>query len=572
MHDALVAMRPRAARPRQLRRRGSATPRCGARSGDAGRRGVVRWTPPWPSSTATRARRWSSTPSPRGCRRCGAMAGDASMAAEFAAAYDDARRRAWPRSATWSTRSRPADGSPPPRWTTTATPRTARSSPAAPSSPARPASRGTSPCCPARCPRPWVATSAGCPRGPPGSSTRSRGSSGPTPTPPGCARPPPPGAQRRTRWPTCRRTAPRRSAPSACSAPPSSRSPSRSPPAWPPAAAPSPTSAPSLARACDAYADHVDDQREEILDLVHDLLRDAVIIEGIGIVLGAFTAGTTTAGATAFNAARIAAAAPRLLRVIAALRTLASTCAAPLRWPPRRCATYVAELAVFRPGGSRSRRRTRRSGGPGRTARGLVMSNPGSSTPTTCAAVEGRRRVAVQGLAGAGQHQRVRGSCTRIPFARVVRSGSWTDIRRLLGRTRSRRVRTPSCRRNGPRHQDPAAREPGPVSAEIVAGLLDEISRRVLGAYDYLPLYHDSAGISTTEPRTRRGEDRARCADERYEECPPRRTPSGVVRLASGRPSAAAVPAEPGTPLDFDLDTRRRDRRPIQVLVPDIRP
>jgi hypothetical protein len=103
-----------------------------------------------------------------------------------------------------------------------------------------------------------------------------------------------------------------------------------------------------VARACDAYADHVEAQREEILDLVHDLLRDAVIIEGIGIVLGAFTAGTTTAGATALNAARIAAAAPRFLRVIEALRSLASTCAAPLRLAAAALRDVRESLAVFR--------------------------------------------------------------------------------------------------------------------------------------------------------------------------------------------------------------------------------
>jgi hypothetical protein len=103
-----------------------------------------------------------------------------------------------------------------------------------------------------------------------------------------------------------------------------------------------------VARACDAYADHVEAQREEILDLVHDLLRDAVIIEGIGIVLGAFTAGTTTAGATALNAARVAAAAPRFLRVIEALRSLASTCAVPLRLAAAALRDVRESLAVFR--------------------------------------------------------------------------------------------------------------------------------------------------------------------------------------------------------------------------------
>ncbi|WP_028651345.1 hypothetical protein [Nocardioides halotolerans] len=103
-----------------------------------------------------------------------------------------------------------------------------------------------------------------------------------------------------------------------------------------------------LARTCDAYADHVDEQRAMILDLVHDLLRDAVIIEGIGIVLGVVTGGATAAGATALNAARIAGAAPRLLRIISTLRTLASTCAAPLRLAATAARDVRAELAVFR--------------------------------------------------------------------------------------------------------------------------------------------------------------------------------------------------------------------------------
>ena len=103
-----------------------------------------------------------------------------------------------------------------------------------------------------------------------------------------------------------------------------------------------------LARACDTYADHVDEARAAILDLVHDLLRDAVIIQGIGIVLGTLTAGATAAGATALNAARIAAAAPRLLRIISTLRTLASTCAAPLRFAATALRDVRLELAVFR--------------------------------------------------------------------------------------------------------------------------------------------------------------------------------------------------------------------------------
>ena len=104
----------------------------------------------------------------------------------------------------------------------------------------------------------------------------------------------------------------------------------------------------TLARACDTYADHVDEQREAILDLVHDLLRDTVIIQGLGIVLGGLTAGATAAGAAALNTARIAAAAPRLLQIISTLRTLASTCAAPLRYAATALRDVRRELAVFR--------------------------------------------------------------------------------------------------------------------------------------------------------------------------------------------------------------------------------
>jgi hypothetical protein len=103
-----------------------------------------------------------------------------------------------------------------------------------------------------------------------------------------------------------------------------------------------------LARACDEYADHVEEQRAAILDLVRDLLRDAVIIEGIGIVLGAFTAGGSAAAATALNAAKVAAAAPRFLRIIETLRTLAATCAAPVRIAATALRDVRFELAVFR--------------------------------------------------------------------------------------------------------------------------------------------------------------------------------------------------------------------------------
>ncbi|QIG41540.1 hypothetical protein G5V58_01030 [Nocardioides anomalus] len=103
-----------------------------------------------------------------------------------------------------------------------------------------------------------------------------------------------------------------------------------------------------LAQACDDYATHVERQREEILDLVHDLIRDTLVIEGAGLLLGLATAGLATAGATAANAARIAAAAPRFLRILETLRELAVTAAAPLRAATSTLGEVTRELAVFR--------------------------------------------------------------------------------------------------------------------------------------------------------------------------------------------------------------------------------
>lgn len=115
-----------------------------------------------------------------------------------------------------------------------------------------------------------------------------------------------------------------------------------------------------IAVACETYADQVEEQREAILDLVSDLLRDAVIIQGIGIVLGAVTAGATAAGAAALNAGKIALAAPRLLRILALLRTLASAAAATIR-----SATTVVRFLRLRLARFRNVRLAGRSGEAG---------------------------------------------------------------------------------------------------------------------------------------------------------------------------------------------------------------
>jgi hypothetical protein len=104
----------------------------------------------------------------------------------------------------------------------------------------------------------------------------------------------------------------------------------------------------ALSSACAAYADRVETHRAAILDLVHDLLRDAVIVQGIGLVLAGFTAGGTAGAAALFNAARIAAVAPRFLRLVALVREAASVCAAPVRVAGTAIGDVRRELAVFR--------------------------------------------------------------------------------------------------------------------------------------------------------------------------------------------------------------------------------
>ena len=111
-----------------------------------------------------------------------------------------------------------------------------------------------------------------------------------------------------------------------------------------------------------------------------------MIIQGVGILLGTITAGTTAAGAGAINAARIAAAAPRLFKIIETLRTLAATAAAPLRLAATSLNDVRRELAVFRRvrvtlASTHSAERLARVA---RAARDRPAT-PGSSTPMTCA-------------------------------------------------------------------------------------------------------------------------------------------------------------------------------------------
>lgn len=75
-----------------------------------------------------------------------------------------------------------------------------------------------------------------------------------------------------------------------------------------------------IATVCDEYAEQVAAQREAILDLVSDLIRDAVLIQVGGFVLGLVSLGAANGGAVAINVAKIAAAAPRFTRILIDLR------------------------------------------------------------------------------------------------------------------------------------------------------------------------------------------------------------------------------------------------------------
>lgn len=83
----------------------------------------------------------------------------------------------------------------------------------------------------------------------------------------------------------------------------------------------------ALAELCEGYATAVEEQREAILDLVRDMLRDAVLIQAAGFVLGLASFGSANGGAVAVNIAKIAAASPRFRRMLEVLRTYADTAA-----------------------------------------------------------------------------------------------------------------------------------------------------------------------------------------------------------------------------------------------------
>lgn len=86
-----------------------------------------------------------------------------------------------------------------------------------------------------------------------------------------------------------------------------------------------------LARACDDYAEAVETQREAILDLVRDLIRDAVLIQAAGFVLGLVTAGSGNAVAAWVNSGKLAAELPRFKAILDAIRAAGAAVAGPVR-------------------------------------------------------------------------------------------------------------------------------------------------------------------------------------------------------------------------------------------------
>lgn len=86
-----------------------------------------------------------------------------------------------------------------------------------------------------------------------------------------------------------------------------------------------------LARACEDYAEAVETQREAILDLVRDLIRDAVLIQAAGFVLGLVTAGSGNAVAAWVNSGKLAAELPRFKAILGAIRAAGAAVAGPVR-------------------------------------------------------------------------------------------------------------------------------------------------------------------------------------------------------------------------------------------------
>jgi len=101
------------------------------------------------------------------------------------------------------------------------------------------------------------------------------------------------------------------------------------------------------------------------------------------------------------------------------------------------------------------------------------------------------------------------------------------------------------------------------VSAEIIANLLDEMEE-YYGAFDYFPLYQLGWHLND-KPRT--VEEKHALARRAFDEFASRHSIK-VVWVPWPTNLEQAVPLEPGTPLDFDLDPEGPADVMLQVLVP----
>ena len=102
-----------------------------------------------------------------------------------------------------------------------------------------------------------------------------------------------------------------------------------------------------LAVACDDYATAVETQRGLILDLVSDLIRDAVLIAAAGFVLGLVTGGTGNVVAAWVNAGKLGVHAPRFRAFVEALRLHAAGAAVGLRTTSSAVVNVQVRLSRF---------------------------------------------------------------------------------------------------------------------------------------------------------------------------------------------------------------------------------
>ncbi len=102
-----------------------------------------------------------------------------------------------------------------------------------------------------------------------------------------------------------------------------------------------------LAAFCEEYAAAVERQREAILELVADLIRDAIIIAAAGFVLGVFTGGGGNAVAAWLNAGKLASEVPKFHAFIEALRASAAVSAMGLDGTAAMAMTVQGKVGKF---------------------------------------------------------------------------------------------------------------------------------------------------------------------------------------------------------------------------------